>query len=162
MVGCESSDRRPQHLQMCAYRRCRLAEWGWLDCNIELKRRRRTAKRSVWAGAGGWGLRWRKRGRGRDPRFRRRVVEQLRISAILCIAELGLAVNPYSFCKDHDRCLPRLSGRVGHGCELRMHHGGSTGGADAKITSLLPLRVAVLRPPSSMNGPYQCGKIGVL
>ena len=101
MVGCESSDRRPQHLQMCAYRRCRLAEWGWLDCNIELKRRRRTAERSVWAGAWGWGLRWRKRGRGRDPRFRRRVVEQLRISAILCIAELGLAVNPYSFCKDH-------------------------------------------------------------
>ena len=92
-------------------------------------------------------MRWRKRDRDRDPRFRRRVVEQPRISAISCIAELGLAVNPYSFCKDQDRCLPRLGGRAGHGCELRMHHGGGTGGGDAKIPTPPARGVAVLHPP---------------
>ena len=56
--------------------------------------------------------------------------------------------------RDIDSCLPRLSGRVGHGCELRMHHVGTPGGADAEITSKLVAGTAPLAPRYFTNRPY--------
>ena len=55
--------------------------------------------------------------------------------AILSCHELGLEVIWYSFRKVYDRCLPRLSGLECHEFELRVAHGGHTGGAHPEIPS---------------------------
>ena len=88
------------HLQMCAHRRYRQAQGGWLDIESKLQRRRPTAECSVWARERGWALRWRETGCERDSRFHRSIAKHPRIGAIFSIAELGVAGTPYSFCKD--------------------------------------------------------------